>query len=159
MDAPVILKISGSVVVVGVGKNERSLGNGATNGDGKQEILIVDHAVSVAVLVGEVLDELDRSGLENAEVEIGTDALELAAKMNVVFAVHPIHGVIPLRALLAGLLRHTIGRAVGHAGEVEFGSGGDWGRGVDEVVEAVAGAIDQSGADDARPGGLKGLEV
>src|SRR5277367_881114 len=72
---------------------------------------------------------------------------------------HPIDVVVPLRAFLTGLLRHAVGRTVGHAGKIELRSGRDGVSGVDEIVEAVAGAIEQRRADDARPRGLEGLEV
>ncbi len=72
----------------------------AADGDGEEEIAVVDHAVAVAVLVGEVLDEDEDAAAEDSEIEGGADALELAAEVEVVLAAGPVDVVVELRTLL-----------------------------------------------------------
>jgi hypothetical protein len=100
MNAPVILNVTGDVVVVGVGDDEIAIGCPAADGDGEEEIAVVDHTVAVTVLVGEVLDEDEDAAAEDSEIEGGSDALELSAEMEVVLAAGPVDVVVELRTLL-----------------------------------------------------------
>src|SRR6478672_4834385 len=141
MDSPVVLKVSHGVVVICIRNDERPLRNRAANGDCKQQIFVVDHAIPIAILVGEVLYELDRPRLEHAEIEICTDALELAPKVEVVASSNPVEIVSELRALLACLLGHTVRRSIGETGKVQLRAYTQRRGCINEVVERVASSI------------------
>src|SRR5712691_1872960 len=96
MDSPVVLKISRRMVIVRVRDDQRNLRDAAANGDGEQSVPVIDDSICIAILVREVLDELDRPGLENSEIEVRANALELTAEAQVMFAMNPIDRVVPL---------------------------------------------------------------
>src|SRR6185369_17586473 len=83
-----------------------------TQCDGKQQIVIVDTAVAVAIKIGKVFDHLDAALLKNFQIEIRLDALHFAANVESMIAVHGGVRVGELEAPLLRLLRHTERRTV-----------------------------------------------
>ena len=79
MHAPVVLKERGEVRVVRVRQNERAIRNTAAKCYCKQQIVIVNMAIAVAIEVRPILHGTHDSLLEHAKVEVRTHTLELAA--------------------------------------------------------------------------------
>ena len=106
---PVVLNEERDVFVVIIGQVERALRSGTAQRHGKQQIVVVDHAILVAVEVREILDGHDVALAEDAEVEVGINGLELAAEAELVGVARPGEHVIALQTELFGALRYTVG--------------------------------------------------
>src|SRR3954465_3756151 len=81
----------------------------AAQRDRKQEIVVVDPAVTVVIERWKVLDQLEPALLEDAEIEQRVDALDLTADPERVRATHERRGVSDLQARLLRRLRHAEG--------------------------------------------------
>src|SRR6185503_15861542 len=107
MDAPVVLKERGEVSVVSIRQNERALRNPAAQCYGKQQIVIVNAPISIAIEVGKVFDQLDTALLKYFQIEIRLDTLNLAAGIERVLAAQKRVCIAKLEAPLFRLLRHA----------------------------------------------------
>ena len=104
---PVVLHKRRKVVGVGIRQHERAIGTPAPQRDGKEQILIVHPAIAVVIEGCEILDELDASLTEDAEVEPGIHALPLPAGAQVVRPAQEAECVGDLESLLRRSLRDT----------------------------------------------------
>src|SRR5438270_4207907 len=159
MHMPVILKISGNKIVIGIGNDQWPRWNCTADGGGKEQVLIVDYAIVVVIEISEVLNENDAPRLEDTKEKRIINALNLAAKSQVVAPPCPVHGIIPLQPILRSLLRHPEGGTISQAGKIQFWSRTHRIRGVNEVVDAETQLIQQRRTEYARPGPQKTLEV
>ena len=75
--------------VVGVGNHEVLIGLAAAQRHREQQIVVVHPAVAVAVEGRKVLDELDPPVSKDAEIELGADALNLTADLELMGAALP----------------------------------------------------------------------
>jgi hypothetical protein len=152
-DAPVVLHEERKVRVVAIGQLEVAVGEGAAQRHGEQQVLVVDAAVAVVVEAREVLDELDASLAEHAQVEGALHALDLAAEAEVVGAEDGGEGVRELPAVLVRGLGHAEGGPVLEARERELAARVG---GIDLVTVTVPAArqrVHPARAQHARPGG------
>src|ERR1700682_888171 len=159
MQSPVVLHVCGKVIIVGVRDNQRHRRLAAADGYGKQQILVIGHAVVVVIEVGEILDKFNRAALKYSQVEISANVLHLAAEAKVMLTMSPIHAVIPLQPLLPCLLWNAVGSSIRDAGKVELNPGRYRVGAVDKVVETEAGPVEQRGTEHTRPGSLESLEI
>src|SRR6185369_10843745 len=73
MHAPIVLKKRGDVSVVCVRQDQRAIRNSTAERHCKQEIVIVDATVAVAIEVGKVFDQLDAALLKYFQIQIRLD--------------------------------------------------------------------------------------
>ena len=88
MDAPVVLGVSGQMHVVSVGNHQILSGWPLRKRHGKQQVVVVDAPVAVAIEGREVFDQFDPAVAEHAEIELGVHALDLPAKLPLMRASH-----------------------------------------------------------------------
>ena len=142
IDAPVVLGVAGEVHVVGVGNHQILIRLAAPKRDGKQQVVVVDLAVAVAVERREVLDEFDSPVAEDAQIELRAHALHLTAELPLMGAALQRQRVGELPARLRRALRHTERRSAQQARERQLNARRDRRDGVVEVAEADAEVVD-----------------
>src|SRR5438874_1157824 len=81
MHAPVILNKAREVSIVGVWQKQRAIRKATAKCDGKQQIVIINAAIVVAIEIRKVFNQLDAALLKDFEIEIRLDALNLAAEI------------------------------------------------------------------------------
>ena len=83
----------------------------------KEQIVVIDFAVAVAIEVRKVFDHFNASRLEYSQIKISIDALNLDAKIYGVIAANHRERVAEQQAPLFRSLRHAEGCAVLNAGK------------------------------------------
>ena len=150
MHAPIVLHETGEVVVVRVGQHQRAIGKTAAQRYGEQQIVIVNMPVAVAIEVREVFDQFDAALLKHFQIEIGCDALKLAAGVERVVAANQRVRVGELKPPLLRSLRHAERRAVLQTGKRKLWAGRHRQRVVEKSAEAEVETVDVARRDDAR---------
>src|SRR6185369_16773849 len=102
----------------------------------KQQIVIVNATVVIAIEIGKVFDHFDAPLLKHFQVQIRLDALHFTAKIERVITANQREGVAELKPPLLRLLRHAKRRAVLQTRKRELRSGRDRHRVVNERAEA-----------------------
>ena len=86
MHAPVVLCEEREVRVVGIRDQQRLRGMTAAQRHGKQQIVVVDSAIAVAIEIRKVFDQFDSTLLKYSQIKIRIDSLKLAAESERVIA-------------------------------------------------------------------------
>ncbi len=140
----------GEIRVVGIRKQQRAIRKSAAKRDGKQQIVIVNATVEVAIEIRKVFDQFNPALLKHFQIEIGLDALNLTAEIERVVAADHRVSVAKLKPPLLGLLRHAKRRAVLNARKSKLRSGRHRHRLVDEVAETEVETVDIARRDKTR---------
>src|SRR5262249_2723535 len=124
----------------------------ASQRDSEEQVVVVDHAITVVIERCKVLDVLDAALLKDPESELGVDALKLAAEPDAVSTANERGAVGDLEARLERFLWHSKRVAVHDAGERLLWRGCHRQRLVEECADAAAQRVDEVAARGGRPG-------
>src|SRR5688572_18531481 len=99
---PVVLDKRGKVCVVGIGKEQRAIRNTTAQRDRKQQIVIVNATVEVAIEIRKVFDQFNAALLKYFEIEIRLHSLNLCADVHAMVSAHEGVCVAKLKTALLG---------------------------------------------------------
>ncbi len=131
-NTPIVLHEARKVCAIGVGNQQWLSGLTAAYGYRKQQIVIINLAIAVAIEVRKVFDHLNAPLLKDPQIKISVDALYLTSKVQRVSASDHRERIAELQSSLFGALRYTERGAVLNAGKRQLRSGGN---GLDVVKE------------------------
>src|SRR5438045_6746688 len=102
---PIVLHKQSHVIVARGGGGRRTAGGSALQSHCNGNIEVVDHAIAVAILCGEILGRENSAAAEQIEHHARAGILPLSAEAQGMLATHPTESVTQLIAVERSLLR------------------------------------------------------